>query len=84
MIRFIQQEELEQIARKVWYAKWPKATRNSEGKVATFENMGFESRSTEFPMKRHEWIKVGKYEISIDYPMWDIPGQITVRKPKAA
>jgi len=84
MIVFIQREELEQIARKVWYAKWPKAYHDSVGKVANFSSMGYESRSTEFPMKAHEWVSVGKLEISISYPMWDIPGYIRVRKTKVS
>ena len=84
MVKFIHGSDLGQIARKVWYAKWAKASRDCQGKVASFENMGYESRSTEFPMKAHEWVKAGKLEISISYPMWDIPGYIRVRKAQVS
>ena len=84
MIRFIQTTELEQIARRVWNAKRDKASRNTYGeKVASFEALGFQSQSTEFPMRSGEWTSVGLLEISISYPKWDIPGFIRVRKPVA-
>lgn len=82
MARFIQETELEQIARTVWNAKREKATRNAYGeKVATFEAMGFASMSTEFPMRSGEWVLVGDIEISFSHGKWDIPGYIKVRKP---
>jgi hypothetical protein len=81
MAKNIQAAELEQIARRVWNAKRDKASRNAHGeKVASFEDMGFASQSTEFPMRSGEWTEAGSLEISISYPKWDIPGFIRVRK----
>ena len=77
MVTYIQLSELEQIARRVWYARWPKAERvnGGEEKHASFENMGHKSRSTEFPMWSGEWTFAGSYEICISYPplgyFWD-------------
>lgn len=84
MVRFIQTTEIEKIARRVWNARSDKASRNAFGeKVASFEAMGFQGQSTEFPMRSGEWTLVGPLEISISYPKWDIPGFIRVRKPVA-
>jgi hypothetical protein len=81
MVTYIQSSDLERIARRVWYAHRSQATRNAYGeKVASFEAMGFKSRSTEFPMRSGEWVSAGPFEIRIAYPKWDIPGSITIRK----
>jgi hypothetical protein len=81
MITFVSREEVEDLARRVWNAKREKASRNALGeKVASFEDMGFASQSTEFPMRSGEWVSAGQLEISISYPKWDIPGYIKVRK----
>lgn len=77
----VKTEDLARLARRVWYAPWPKAGRkNANGeKWASFEDMGYASRSTDFPMRQDEWVEAGPYEISINYPKWDIPGYIKVR-----
>lgn len=82
MITYIGVCELEQIARRVWYAKFPKAERvnGGEEKHTTFEDMGYRSRSTEFPRSCREWTPAGSYEMCISYPHWDVLGIIRVRK----
>ena len=81
-MRHIQEFELEQIARRVWYAKRDRASRVNcgEEKHARFESMGFSGMSTEFPMCSGEWRQVGTLEISVSYPKWDVPALIRVRK----
>ena len=82
MSQYIQANELEQIARRVWYAKRDKASRvnGGEEKHASFEAMGFQTMSTEFPMRSGEWVIVGALEMSFSHGKWDIPGMIRVRK----
>ncbi len=82
MVKFIQTAELESIACRVWYAKRNKASRNAHGeKVASFENMGFQTMSTEFPMRSGEWVQIGDdLEMTYSHGKWDIPGIIRVRK----
>jgi hypothetical protein len=82
MVKFIQTAELEQIARRVWNAKREKASRNTLGeKVASFESMGFQTMSTEFPMRSGEWVQTGDdLEMTYSHGKWDIPGYIKVRK----
>jgi hypothetical protein len=81
MITFIRNEELEQIARRVWYAKWGKAgSRDAFGqKRASFGAMGYHF-GAEFPMHQGEWVRAGKYDIMVTYQKWDIPSYIWVRK----
>jgi len=84
----IQQEDLEQLARRVWYAKRDKAGRvnGGEEKHASFEHMGYSTMSTEFPygMRQGEWVAAGELEISYSHGKWDIPGYIRVRKGERA
>ena len=84
MVRHIQESELEQISRRVWYAKRDRASRvnGGEEKHARFESMGFSGMSTEFPMCSGEWRQVGTLEMSVSYPKWDVPALIRVRKGK--
>ena len=81
-VHHIPASELEQIAHRVWYAKWPKAQRvnGGEEKHASFESMGYVGRSTEFPMRSGEWTRAGAYDVSITYPHLDVPGVIRARK----
>ncbi len=83
-IIYIKTEDLEQLARRVWYAKRDKAGRvNVCGeKHASFEAMGYPTMSTEFPygMRQGDWISAGELEISYSHGKWDIPGYIRVRK----
>lgn len=82
MVKHIHTSELEQIARRVWYAKRDVAPRvnGGEEKHASFESMGFSGMSTEFPIHSGEWRQVGTLEISVSYPKWDVPALIRVRK----
>jgi hypothetical protein len=79
-VLFIQPSGLEPLARRIWYARAPKAWwfANHE-KHASFEAMGFDD-STEFLMPSEEWVMAGDYEINISYPLGEIPGVIRVRK----
>jgi hypothetical protein len=86
-IRYIQRSELEPLARRIWHAKRNKATRVNGGKEkhATFEAMGFATRSTEFPygVRSGEWVEAGgDLEICYSHGKWDIPGIMKVRKGK--
>lgn len=81
MIKYIQTAELEQMARRVWNAKLDKSTKYADGsKCVSFEVLGYQSRSTEFPMRSGEWTEAGRFEMKISYPKWDIPGYIYVRQ----
>lgn len=85
MITRIQVSELAQLARRVYFAGYGKASGMNKGsedafKKASFEAMGYDSQSTEFPMRSGEWVVVGQYEIRVSYPKWDIPGYIDVRR----
>lgn len=80
MITYIHKDELETIARRVRYARWPKGSWACEIKQASFEDMGYPDMSTEFPMRSGEWVEAGKYEIRVSYRKWDIPAMIYVRK----
>jgi hypothetical protein len=76
----IQPSELEWIARRIWYAGAPRAWWfSNHEKHASFEAMGF-ADSVEFPMPSEEWVLAGDYEISISYPLGEIPGVIRVRR----
>ena len=80
-IRYITREELDPLARSIWYAPRTKVTKTATSeKIATFPTYGYENRSTEFPMRSGEWIQTGNIEIMVEYPMWDIPGKIHVRR----
>lgn len=82
-VRYLSLEEVEKLAGSIWRAPKTKAVRygaNDDKKLASFPAFGLENRSTEFPMRSGEWKQVGKYEVMIEYPRWDIPGRIHVRK----
>ena len=81
MITYVREEQLEEIARKVWYMRRDKASRvNGNEKHANFKQVGLQGNSTQFPMRSGEWVRTGKLEISISYPKWDIPAIVRVRK----
>ena len=84
MITFIRTEELERIARRVWYAKWNVAgSRDAFGqKHASFGDMGYRF-GAEFPMPQGKWVNAGTYDIKVSYQKWDIPSYIWVRKAVA-
>lgn len=80
-IRYLSSIEVEQLAQRIWYAPKTKVARIGENeKYTSFPVFGLASKSTEFPMRNGEWASFGKYEVRVEYPMWDIPGKIFVRK----
>jgi hypothetical protein len=64
MLRYIYTHEIEPIARRVWFARRDKATRFDTEKRATFQAMGLEGMSTQFPMRPHEWTACGEFEFA--------------------
>lgn len=84
-IRYITEEELERLAKSVWYAPKTKAGKCGDGeKYASMNRFDINGKSTQFPMRADEWKSAGAFEVKIEYPMWDIPGKIFVRKLQGA
>lgn len=80
-IRHLTIEELEPLAKRVWFAPRTKAAKCGDGeKYASMNQFGIDGRSTVFPMRADEWEAAGAFEVKIEYPMWDIPGKIFVRR----
>ena len=79
-IRYLSTEEVEQLAKSVWRAPRSKAERCGDEKFASVRYFGIDGKSTEFPMRNGEWTQIGTFDVLIQYPMWDIPASIRVRK----
>lgn len=85
MIKHMTDDELEKLARRIWYAPKRVASNFTDGKgrvtkkIAWMDQLGINGRETEFnaPLGGRQ---VGQWHVEVQYPRWDFPGMITVRK----
>lgn len=81
-------EELEKLARRIWYAPRHVASgyTDSKGrttqKIAWMNQLGIDGRKTEFNAPLGGRV-AGAFIVDVQYPHWDFPGMITVRKVQA-